>query len=260
MEAPYLLKALAKIWQSEGFHIEVGPCYSADADVCILHHDRTRLHAAALPSPSSGATVVNGRALDISKRLYSTLVLARRDDWAGPVIVKTNHNFFGDPERGGRRPTLLNRVRKKLARHCWRLARTLPPQTYPILDCVEKVPNWVWDDPDLLVERFLPEREGDLYAMRGWVFFGGNSFGYRVLASEPIVKAGAMVKREWLDETPEEIRAYKDELGIDFGKIDYVVHDGRAILLDANKTPVVAGKGDSPNLRILARGIEGFLR
>jgi hypothetical protein len=260
MEAPYLLKALARIWETQGFQIDIGPSYSAHADVCILHHDLTRLDAAALPLPSSDVPVVNGRALDISKRLYSTLKLGRREDWTGPVIVKTNRNYFGDPERGARPSTLLDRARKRLSRISWRHAGRLPPQTYPILESVKKVPGWVWDDPELLVERFLPEREGDCYAMRGWVFFGDNGFGYRVLASEPIVKAGAMLRREYLNETPEEIRAYKDELGIDFGKFDYVVHDGRAILIDANKTPVVAGKGDSPNLRMLAQGIEGFLR
>lgn len=260
MRVPYLLKALARIWEAQGFRIEIGPGYSANADVCILHHDRTKLEASALPLPSSGVPVVNGRALDISKRVYSTLRLGRRDDWTGPVIVKTNDNFFGDPERGGHRPGWLGRARKKLARHSWRLAGMLPPQTYPILESVERVPGWVWDDPDLIVERFLPEREGDLYAIRGWVFFGDKGFGYRLLAREPIVKAGSMVGREWLDETPEDIRAYRDELGIDFGKFDYVVHDGRAILLDANKTPVVAGKGDSPNLRMLAQGIEGYFQ
>jgi hypothetical protein len=258
-QVPYLLKALVRIWESRGFQIVIGSGYSADADVCILHHDRTRLDAATLPSPSSGVPVVNGSALDISKRLYSTLRLGPSDDWAGPVIVKTDQNHFGEPERAGRGRALLDCLRKKLARYSWRLAGVLPPRTYPILQSVEKVPTWVWDNPELLVERFLPEREGDLYAIRGWVFFGDNGFGYRLLGREPIVKARTMVKREWLEETPEEIRAYRDKLEIDFGRFDYVVHDGRAILLDANKPPVAAGKGDSPNLTSLAQGIEGFL-
>lgn len=258
MEAPYLLKALARIWEGDGAQVVIGTDYAADADVCILHHDRTRLDAAALPSPSRQMPVVNGRALDISKRLYSTLRLDRHDDWTGPVIVKTNRNFFGDPERETR-PSLGERIRRKLAGFSWRLAGTLPRQTYPIVESVKKVPRWVWEDAELIVERFLPEREGDLYAIRGWVFLGDQSYGYRMVANEPMVKARSIIKHEFLDETPDEIRAYKDELGIDFGKLDYVIHEGRAFLLDANKTPVVTGKGDSPNLRKLARGIEGFL-
>ena len=31
-------------------------------------------------------------------------------------------------------------------------------------------------------------------------------------------------------------RAWREELGLDYGKIDYIVRDGEAILLDANKT------------------------
>jgi len=49
------------------------------------------------------------------------------------------------------------------------------------------------------------------------------------------------------------VQQYLDErrkLGFDYGKFDFVVHEGRAVLLDANKTP-----GRARNLsKIVAAG------
>jgi hypothetical protein len=60
---------------------------------------------------------------------------------------------------------------------------------------------------------------------------------------------------------PDEIRAERERLGFDFGKFDFVIHDGRPILLDANKTP--STPADSPAVAplyaYLAEGIDGFL-
>jgi hypothetical protein len=38
-----------------------------------------------------------------------------------------------------------------------------------------------------------------------------------------------------------------------------VLHGGKAILLDANKTPTFSGAGESPRLLALAEGIDAFL-
>jgi len=51
------------------------------------------------------------------------------------------------------------------------------------------------------------------------------------------------------------------KLGFDYGKFDYVVHEGRAHLLDANRTPGALQDGKL-NLVIggkLARGVECYL-
>jgi hypothetical protein len=36
---------------------------------------------------------------------------------------------------------------------------------------------------------------------------------------------------------PDFLRAERERLGFDYGKFDFVIHDGQAVLLDANKTP-----------------------
>jgi len=254
-----VLRALGRIWHEQGYDMVVGREYSADADVCILHHDRSILDAERLPVPPPGKRVVNGAVLDISKRRYSTLALKPGDPWPGPVIVKTNLNHFGIPERRFVvEPRIGRRLRAGLARHAWRIARMMPPRRYPVLGRMSKVPGWVWRSPDLIVEKFMPERDGELYCLRGWLFFGSRGYAYRLLASDPMVKTRTMVRYEFFDDAPPELHAMRKQMGFDYGKFDYVVHDGRAILLDANKTPTFRGDPASPRLRDLAMGIEEF--
>lgn len=255
----YVINALSALWRARGITVETGPGFPASADLCILHHDRTRIDPADIPSAPGGVEVLNRDVLDISKRLYSALILSPGDDWAGPVIIKTNLNCFGGPERRGARRRPLHKAQKLLARYDWNLARSLPKGVYPVLASIAEVPGWVWRREDLLVERFVPEREGDLFALRGWLFFGAASYGYRLFSTDPMVKTGTMVGHEFFDEVPPELEAARRSMGFDFGKFDYVVHDGRAILLDANKTPSFAGDPQSPRLQRLADAAAEFL-
>lgn len=213
-----------------------------------------------IPAAAGATPLLNGRVLDISKRIFSSQLLAAGDDWDGPVIVKSNLNHFGIPEEHGRRPALLARTRLRLARLSWRLARALPPGRYPVLPRLAAVPEWVWSEPELLVERFVPERDGGRYCLRGWMFFGSRSYSYRLFSTHPLVKSGSMIGYEFLEGPPPELLAIRAAHGFDFGKFDYVQVDGRTILLDANKTPTVTGDGESPRLRDLAEGALELLR
>ena len=261
LEGYYALFGLAKIWLRQGYRIEVGPTYTRSAHVCILHHDRTKLDPKVLPVAPTGARIVNGKVLDISKRAYSTLAVSQADDWVGPVIVKTDLNHFGVPERKASKHDFLMSARRHLARLSWRAARSLPKRSYPVLKSIADVPNWVWASPEFLVEKFLPEISGDgLYCVRGWFFFGDKSYGYRVFATNPLVKTWTMVRYEYLDDVPDELSALRRQMGFDYGKFDYVQHDGRAILLDANRTPTVSSTRESPRLLMLAEGIKAFLQ
>lgn len=40
-----------------------------------------------------------------------------------------------------------------------------------------------------------------------------------------------------LDEPPPELVAFRRQWRLDYGKIDYVVHDGAVVILDVNRTP-----------------------
>ncbi|MGB0498453.1 MAG: hypothetical protein ACPGID_08945 [Rubricella sp.] len=255
----YVLSALAAFWTANGIgRVSVGRDYRDTADLCILHHDLTTLEPADLPAPPEGVPVVNANCHDISKTRVSTLSLSAGEDWDGPVIVKTVLNHFGGPERRRAARSRLGRLVRSLGARAWQHTRILPRSSYPVLPGIAAVPDWVWRDERLIVERFMPERDGDLYCLRGWLCFGDRGYGYRLFATDPMVKTGTMVRHEYLFEPPPEVAEWRGRFAVDFAKFDYVEHDGRAILLDVNKTPTFAGPADTPRLRLLADGIGAF--
>jgi hypothetical protein len=210
-----------------------------------------------VPAVADGARLLNAAVRDISKRHFSSTLLEADSAWDGPVILKTNANYHGLPEASAHRPGPIGRLRSRLP---WRLARQLPPADYPVLAHRSKVPGWVWRRQDLVVERFLPERDGDDYVLRMWLFFGDRGIVYRLVADRPVVKADGIRSFEaHYGEPPPEIAEARRQLGFDFGKFDYVLRDGRPLLLDINKTPAISGKSWE-RTRHLAEGLRGFLR
>jgi hypothetical protein len=259
MSGKYVLSHMARHWRAAGIDVEIGVGFDEQADLCILHHDRTRIDRDKLPPAPSSAHVLNGEALDISKRIYTQLEVSPADDWDGPVIVKTDLNNFGTSERRLGRPGVFDSFRKRLSRYSWRMARRLPPREYPVLGSIRDVPDWVWADRRYLVEKFVAERDNDLFSIRGWLFFGSRSYGARMFSTHPLVKTGTMVRYEYLTDVPEELHTLRARLKLDFGKLDYVMHHGRAVVFDANKTAALASDGNSPRLKMLAEGIHDFL-
>lgn len=260
LEPYYLLFRLAEIWQELGHVVSVGPAGQVDADLAILHVDLTRVPLDCVPSNPSGCPLLNGRVLDISKTRISQQRLFRGDDYAGPVIVKSDLNAFGTHEfrtlERGRMTRLQRRLHKIVS---WRWAGSLPKNEYPVLDDKSRVPRWVWDRPGLIVERFVAEREGADYVLRCWLFFGEQEYSVKLFSRHPVVKAGNIHRHEYLHDVPDSLREARRALGFDFGKFDYVMVDGVAVLFDVNKTPSVSGAQRTPNLLRLATGLSGFV-
>jgi hypothetical protein len=220
----YVLHALATHWRADGITVQIGAQFAAEADLGVLHVNQTFVEKSF--QPLAGGVTLNGSVLDISKRRISTLMLTPESNWRGAVIVKSNLNHFGLPERIGRQPRWREKVRGWAAELSWRHARQLPHKTYPVLSSLAQVPGWVWRDEGLIVEKFMPEREGALYCLRGWLFLGSAGYGYRLFSTDPMVKTGTMVRHEPLAEVPAQLQAMRKSLGFDYGKFDYVMHDG----------------------------------
>lgn len=47
----------------------------------------------------------------------------------------------------------------------------------------------VWHNPDLVVERFLPERHDGHYCLRVWMFLGDKETNTLCYSAHPIVKS-----------------------------------------------------------------------
>ena len=263
----YLLATLAHVWEDQGLEVQCGQSYDPEGKVCILHHDKTHLEADQIPAPPDGVTVLNREVLDISKTRFSVLRVTENSDWTGAVIIKSDLNHFGAPERKMERAGCLKsvclKVRTHLSWRSWRLARQLPIGCYPVLGRIDDVPAWVWQDPSLIVEKYLPERTSDgLNAIRGWVFFGDQEYCFRSVSKDKLVKCATAVRSEFYNEVPESLRKIRKQMGFDFGKFDYVQHGDDVYLLDVNKTPSLGRSYDgnvTDRLKKLASGIEAYI-
>jgi hypothetical protein len=132
--------------------------------------------------------------------------------------------------------------------------------TYRIYPHFDAVPGEYRTAEGMVVERFLPERQGKDFVIRTWLFLGERERCRRFWGSDPMVKAHSIRGME-PSEVPDFIRSERARLGVDYGKFDFVMHGGEPILLDANKTP---GKPPaSPNrdelYAHLADGLDAFL-
>jgi hypothetical protein len=223
--------------------------------VAVLHINTTVVSEAYVALLQRYPRVVNGRVLDISKRLFSENIITVDDPWEGPVIVKTNANFGGLPEANARAAAA------KLGR-----GSDIPPtpliRRYPVYPSLREVPPPHWRDPALIVERFIPELdEQGNFCVRVWTFFGDQQRCSLWRSADRLVKSHNAIQRERI-EPPRTLHSWRKRLGFDFGKFDFVVHEGREILLDVNRTPAFP-TGGSPNAEAaadqLAQGIKLFL-
>lgn len=199
------------------------------ADLIILHANVSRIPQDYLDAVDRFPANINGRIADISKRAISTQLVEQDSDWAGPVIVKSDLNYGGLPEV---------RINLNAQKHS-------KPEPYPgvryvddydVYDSIAEVPASSWKDDARVVEKFVPEIVPEGYAMRTWIFCGEAERCLRHVSREKIIKSESIIRSEPV-EIPQALRELRKELGFDFGKFDFVMHDSGPILLDANKTP-----------------------
>lgn len=263
----YFAWALVQRWRDQGIQASIlrEPTTRTQADIALLHVDMTVVPTDYLEWAAAFPRAINGLVGDISKRRVSRQLVHRGDGYQGAVIVKTDLNCGGKPEERQRR-----RASQASARHRWlglfprRAARVEQPGAgeYRVYDSPGDVPEQVWTDPRLVVERFMPERHGALFGLRMWVFMGDRETHMLSYSTTPVAKAAAIVRQEPLGEVPPELRQRRREMGFDFGKFDYVVSDGRPVLLDANRTPTVgrfAPNAFVPRIDYLAGGLASLL-
>ncbi len=260
----HLIRVLSEIWQDDGSVLSVGDRPPPGTDVVVAHSDLSVISDGFFSNVGDNLPVINGRARNILKRTVSQALISPDSDWNGPVIVKTNANAHAGEEYAYHQLDIPRLARILAARVIpWQWIGELPLRRYPILDNKERVPGWVWQDSRLVVERFIPERDEELYALRLWMFFGRQEYCMRVLSELPIVKSRRLVKVDLVDKVPDEVRQLRQKLGLDFGKIDYVMHNGRPVVFDVNKTPTVFlnRKGQpGPYVRRLADGLKDFIK
>ncbi len=85
-----------------------------------------------------------------------------------------------------------------------------------------------------------------------------TGYTYKLFSENSIVKAGNITEYKILGDPPPELEEFREVNGFDFGKFDYVEHDGRPILLDINKTPTIVSSGAKTRMQQLSEGLSDF--
>ena len=261
----YHVFQLARHWQHDGHEVVpvFGTARFVPADVALLHIDlsvvpeRYRDFAARYP------LCMNRSVGDIRKSRISRQAVRPGDGWDGAVILKSDLNAAGGPDRinAGRWRRMLASARRHMLALAGRKAATTVAD-YRVFAHVDDIPAALSRHPDAFIERFLPEREGPLYLTRSMVFVG-TAFTCQLLRSpDPIVRISNAVSVEECQPHPDMVRLSR-EMGYDYGKFDYVMHDGQAVLIDANKT---TGSADMIRFPVIgamrerrAQGLYGWL-
>jgi len=241
-----------------------------DADLAILHVDLTELPEAYTALAANYPRMLNAGSGSIAKRAVSTNLVSAEDDYDGPVVVKTDANHLGHPE--------LNLYRQRVKRSwnpidhiVWRYRRSvqwrerrLPNDEYLFLDRKHAVPDWVWTDKRFVVEAFRPQFDGTYYHLNYWFFLGTRNVVFRVSGTQPHVTAyDQSLASPFTDRVPGDLERRREELGLDFGKLDFLISDGEVVLIDASRTPSAGQNIDLERrvetCRLLAPGILDFL-
>jgi hypothetical protein len=273
--APYLINLMRPVWERAGWIVTdvVGVSRKIPADAAILHVDLSLVPDEYREFVESYPVAINGKILDIRKNSTSRNRVVRGDAYDGPVIVKTVLNSAGLPEIKlqfqHRSPFGL--AARFLARKGIRWPGGVQPHypypmrgkhDYLIFDSARDLPDDVFDCPDLIVEKFLPEIHDGRYCLREWYFFGDVSINLAELSADPVSTFGEQAPQLHRP-VPPELWELRRSLGLDYGKIDYAICDGKPVAFDINKTvgtrrpPTEAGKALAASL---AEGLESFVK
>jgi hypothetical protein len=249
----YLIHPLARLWERMGLRTSVfrGTGTFAPAGLLIPHIDLTVRPPEYQGFLEKYPRVLNRGVRDISRSAFSQIRVQPDSPDTGPVIVKTNRNHGGLPERrlaaGPGRPSLRRELQDRWAafrsarrwRIRWESIEWLDTSSYPVFDSLGKVPRGVFENPNLFVEQFVPEREGGRYGVRYSYVLGSREITLRLQSKDLVIKGSNAEAREEVV-TPPEIGQLRRRLGLDYGKIDFVVRDGRTLPLDVNTTPAAS--------------------
>jgi hypothetical protein len=236
----YQISTLARHWIEDGHEVILvaGARKFVPADIAILHIDLSVVPEPYLALARQYPRVLNGRLADIRKSVFATNLLARGDAYGGPVFVKSNLNRKGFPEAALAKAE----------------GRNVPVfGDYRVYSSLAKVPAEAFDNEGVVVQKFQPEMDGNLFCVRYLAVMGRYAEATRLRSTQPVVNGDSCLPDIETVEPDTSILALRERLGLDYGKMDYVVVDGKAILLDVNKTVGAGAMSTDPAMLALRR-------
>src|SRR5262249_11589415 len=153
----YLLADICAVIEAAGhavLHLR-GCSRFEQADGALLHVDLSLVPDEYVALGRRYPVLLNGALTDTRKSRISQARLLPGERCDGPVIVKTDLNFGGLPERAR-----LPRWRALARKLGFDRGERTASLHYPIFESLDAVPPRLRASPDHVIERFMPEREG----------------------------------------------------------------------------------------------------
>ena len=239
----YIMSHFRKYWLQQGIDVKVlrGIKENIDADIVLNHVDLTVTPDDYIKYMEKFRYKVNINVRNISKKLYSQNLLTKNDNYDGKVFLKTAANcggkfdfFIRQAEKHGK--PLFNRDRQRN----WGTKSFMDSYNYTLFNHIDEVPPDVWDNDNLIVEKFVPEiAENNIYQVRYWFFFGDREINIGVQSDKPVIKGPNITNRFYIEYVPDELREYRSKYGFEYGRFDYSIVDGQFNLFDMNRTPTI---------------------
>ncbi len=233
----YSIVYSANLWRQQGHEVVFlfGTKTFVAADICFVHLDLSVVPDEYLEFANQYPVVVNGEVKDIRKSSFSQNLLSAKDDYAGKVIVKTDLNYAGWPEKYLTYPYPILVLFRLMNKMPWLFPEPCTSRDYKIYSNLSEVPGKYFDGNKYVVEKFLPEKEGEYYSCHSYLFMGDSYVCNKKSAKMPIIKDRDLGMQVDVEPHPEAV-AMKQKMGIGYGKLDYCMNNGKMILIDVNKT------------------------
>lgn len=274
----YFIEVIARCLREAGHEVVFinGLQKNITADLAILHVNLSVVPDEYVRYTMQFPVTLNLNVTDIRKCTISQNQVQPNDDYDGPVIVKTDKNCGGIPESKiynqalPKRRSVMRYVRKSVRKtrnlgiklnllntDTSRLVETEYRESFRVFDDKDSVPKYFWHDDDWIIEKFLPEIEDSRFVIRNAYFLGDKMICFKTFSSDPIVKEEKEVRSQKI-EMPDEIIRLRNKFGLDYGKIDFVMHNEEPVVLDIGKT-IGGGDYGRDTALTLAQGILSYL-
>ena len=248
----HMICVLADFWRGDG--IEVFDLAGTDkfvpADLLIVHVDRSIVPQAYADFARRYPMALNASALDIRKRTYADGLLDRGSNYNGPVIVKSDLNYGGAPERN-HTPKHQARLQNAIQKFNRRLSpEKLSPigrkEDYRLYLDFSQVPPEAFRKENI-VQKFLPEWNDGRFVLREYYFLCDRHYLSIETSEAPIFTDDRLLEIKPWSPLPQ-LLAVRKKLGLEYGKIDFVMVNDAPFIFDANKTMGLGSIAECPTI------------
>ena len=196
LRSGYMINPISDRWKDRGAEVIdiIGTGTPVPVDVLLCHVDLSVVPEEYRRFAQNHPRVINLSAHDIRKRSYLDDLVGIEDPYTGPVIVKSNLNHGGFPERllgpqGSGAGRIAAGILRSLQRRFGMVDEIRFKSDYEIFPDRASVPPVRFRDGSV-VQPFRPERLDGEYVLREYYFFGEIEILSTEVGSDPILTSG----------------------------------------------------------------------